>query len=54
VFENGLFPVNTKFSVVNEGGPKQDVNFVITVAENRGISMKLFNDSSEALQWLHA
>ena len=51
-FAKGLFPTGTKLAVVNENGPKPDVNFVVTVSRNRGVFMQLYNDTSEALEWL--
>ena len=51
-FAMGQFPRKVKIAVVNENGPKPDVEFVVAVAQNRGFTMELFNDVDEAWRWL--
>lgn len=52
LFATGQFPRKMKIAVVNKSGPKPDVDFVVTVAKNRGFTMELFNDVDEASRWL--
>ena len=51
-FANELFSKDTRIAVVNESGPKRDLHFVVDVARKTGVTMQLFNDTSEALKWL--
>ena len=51
-FTMGEFPRDARIAVVNQNGPNPDLEFVVTVAWNRGFSMELFNDVAEARRWL--
>jgi len=51
-FKDDPYPENTKIAAVNESGPKPDLDFVVTVASNRGITTQLFNNTDEAVEWL--
>ena len=51
-FKDDPYPENTKIAAVNESDPKPDVDFVVTVASNRGITTQLFNNTDKALAWL--
>jgi hypothetical protein len=53
-FVKGSFPRQACIAVVADPTVPvgRDVNFVITVARNRGFRVQLFQDQEEALQWL--
>ena len=53
-FVKGKFPRSAAIAVVNPVSEEaaDDVEFVVTVARNRGFSMELFRDTEEALKWL--
>ena len=53
-FANELFSKDTKLAVVNESGPKRDLHFVVDVARKTGVAMQIFNDTSQALEWLRS
>lgn len=50
-FAKGMFPQDARIAVV-EKDPNPDVDFVVTVARNRGFLMEVFDDRDKALAWL--
>jgi hypothetical protein len=53
-FVKGKFPRNASIAVVGKPATEtdDDLQFVVTVARNRGFSMELFRDAADALTWL--
>lgn len=47
-------PIQTRIAniIPEEGKSRDDINFVSTVAANRGIMIKNFHDSEKAMEWL--
>jgi hypothetical protein len=49
---SAVFSRGVKLAVVDENGSKSDVDFVVTVASNRGFVVQLFTDTARAIEWL--
>ena len=53
-FVKGKFPRNASIAVVGKQASEadEDLEFVVTVARNRGFAMELFRDAGDAMTWL--